>query len=90
MAPLLVALLQGPAHAGESFTWTGEGGNKSWTNPCNWYEEGACQEKYPGSDGRTDDTATIDEVPGGPSEVTLGENITPASLTLDEGGPAPR
>ena len=32
-----VLLLQGPAHAGESVAWTGEGKDGAWTNPCNWY-----------------------------------------------------
>lgn len=81
-AALLLA--QKPAHAGESFTWTGEGNGTSWTDPCNWYEEGACQQKYPGSEA-SDDSATIEGLPGGPSTVTLGEDITLASLNLGRG-----
>lgn len=77
-------LLQEPAHAGQGFTWTGEGNGTSWTDPCNWYEKGSCQQKYPGSDA-TDDTATIEGLPSGPSAVTLGENITLGSLNLGRG-----
>lgn len=77
-------LLQEPAHAGQGFTWTGEGNGTSWTDPCNWYEKGSCQQKYPGSDA-TDDSATIEGLPSGPSAVTLGENITLASLNLGRG-----
>lgn len=77
-------LLQEPAHAGESFTWTGEGNGTSWTDPCNWYEEGSCQQNYPGKEA-TDDTATIEGLPGGPSAVTLGEDLTLASLNLGRG-----
>lgn len=86
LGALLAAVLmaQTPAHAGQGYTWTGEGNGTSWTDPCNWYEEGACQQKYPGSEA-TDDTATIEGLPGGPSAVTLGGNITLASLNLGRG-----
>jgi len=77
-------LLQEPAHAGQSYTWTGEGNGTSWTDPCNWYEKDACQQKYPGSEA-TDDTATIEGLEGGPSAVTLGEDLTVASLNLGRG-----
>jgi len=84
-----VFLLQQPAHAGDSYTWTGEGGNSSWTNSCNWWPKDACQEKYPGKDGSTDDTATIEGLGSGPSPVTLGEPITLASLNLGRGQRVP-
>lgn len=79
-----VLLLQEPAHAGDSYTWTGEGGNSSWTNSCNWWPKDACQEKYPGKEN-PDDTATIEGLDSGPSAVTLGEPITLASLNLGKG-----
>jgi fibronectin-binding autotransporter adhesin len=77
-------VLQEPAHAGESFTWTGEGNGTSWTDSCNWYEKDACQQKYPGKEA-TDDSATIEGLEGGPSAVTLGEDLTLASLNLSDG-----
>jgi hypothetical protein len=77
-------LIQKPAHAGDSYTWTGEGNGTSWTDSCNWWPKDSCQQKYPGKEA-TDDTATIEGLDSGPSAVTLGENITLASLNLGRG-----
>jgi hypothetical protein len=77
-------LLQRPAHAGDSYIWTGEGNGSSWTDSCNWWPKDACQEKYPGKEA-SDDTATIEGLDEGPSAVTLGEPITLASLNLSRG-----
>ncbi|HEX5851168.1 MAG TPA: hypothetical protein VFY59_18355 [Rubrobacter sp.] len=77
-------LIQKPAHAGDGYTWTGEGNGTSWTDSCNWWPKDSCQEKYPGKEA-TDDTATIEGLDSGPSAVTLGENITLASLYLGKG-----
>lgn len=77
-------LIQKPAHAGDGYTWTGEGNGTSWTDSCNWWPKDSCQEKYPGKEA-TDDTATIEGLDSGPSSVTLGENITLASLNLGRG-----
>lgn len=77
-------LLQEPAHAGESFTWTGKGNDGgNWNNPCNWYPEGECQEKYPGKEN-PDDTAVLPSA-GGPAHAILGENIILDSLTMEAG-----
>jgi hypothetical protein len=86
LAALLAAalLLQEPAHAGDSYTWTGEGNGTSWTDSCNWWPKDSCQQKYPGKEA-TDDTATIEGLDSGPSAVSLGENITLASLNLGKG-----
>jgi fibronectin-binding autotransporter adhesin len=77
-------LVQKPAHAGESYTWTGEGNGTSWTDSCNWWPKDSCQQKYPAKEA-ADDTATIEGLDSGPSAVTLGENITLASLNLGKG-----
>jgi hypothetical protein len=37
VAFIVALLMQKPAHAGESFTWTGEGNGSSWTDSCNWW-----------------------------------------------------
>ncbi|MGH3147747.1 MAG: hypothetical protein ACRDTR_18285, partial [Rubrobacter sp.] len=86
LAALLAAalLIQEPAHAGDGYTWTGEGNGTSWTDACNWWPKDSCQEKYPGKEA-PDDTATIEGLDSGPSAVTLGENITLASLNLGRG-----
>lgn len=84
-AALAVAiLLQEPAHAGESFTWTGEGHDGAWTNSCNWHPKNHCQPTYPGKEA-TDDQANVTRTPSAPAHVTLGEDITLGSLTLGEG-----
>jgi hypothetical protein len=44
---VVALLLQQPAHAGESFEWTGEGRDGNWVNSCNWHPEGDCKETYP-------------------------------------------
>jgi hypothetical protein len=77
-------LIQKPAHAGDSYTWTGEGNGTSWTDSCNWWPKDSCQQKYPGKEA-ADDTATIEGLASGPAGVTLGENITLASLNLGKG-----
>src|SRR5215210_956795 len=86
LAALLAAalLLQEPAHAGDSYTWTGEDNGTSWTDSCNWWPKDSCQQKYPGKEA-TDDTATIEGLDSGPSAVSLGENMTLASLNLGKG-----
>jgi hypothetical protein len=71
-------LLQEPAHAGDSYTWTGDGNGGIWTDPNNWGGQ-----KYPGQEA-SDDTATID-LGGSPAPVTLNENIELASLNLGLG-----
>lgn len=76
-------LTQKPAHAGESFTWTGEGRDGAWTNACNWYPKDECQQKYPGKDA-PDDTAVLSPA-SAPAHVTLGEGITLDSLNLEAG-----
>src|SRR3712207_5860967 len=83
VAFIVALLLQNPAHAGESFTWTGEGKDGGmWNNACNWYPKDECQENYPGKQN-PDDHALIKATPSGPSHVKLGENVTLASLSLD-------
>ncbi|MDQ4128176.1 MAG: hypothetical protein M3151_09565, partial [Actinomycetota bacterium] len=73
-------LLQEPAHAGDSYTWTGGGDGESWTDVNNWGGQ-----KYPGQEN-SDDSATISRLPdGNPSPVKLGESITLGSLDLSEG-----
>ena len=77
-------LLQEPAHAGETFNWTGEGKDGgNWNNPCNWYPEDECQQKYPGKED-PDDTAVLAPA-SGPAHVILGENITLDSLIVEPG-----
>lgn len=85
VAFVVALLLQRPAHAGESFTWTGEGKDGIWTNPCNWYPKDQCQENYPGKQA-PDDSAAIAATPSGPSHVGLGEDISLASLSLNGPG----
>jgi hypothetical protein len=80
----MALLIQKPAHAGDSYTWTGEGNGTSWTDACNWWPKDSCQEKYPGKEA-ADDTATIQGLNSGSAGVTLGENITLASLNLGKG-----
>jgi hypothetical protein len=77
-------LLQEPAHAGESFTWTGEGQDGAWTNSCNWHPKNHCQPTYPGKEA-TDDQANVTRTPSAPAHVTLGEDVSLGSLTLGEG-----
>lgn len=86
LSTLLVAamLLQEPAHAGESFTWTGEGQDGVWTNSCNWHPKNHCQPTYPGKEA-ADDQAVVARTPSAPAHVTLGEDIDLKSLTLGEG-----
>jgi hypothetical protein len=85
VAFIVALLLQKPTHAGESFTWTGEGKDGNWTNACNWYPKDQCQENYPGKQN-PDDSAAIAATPSGPSHVALGENVTVASLSLNGPG----
>jgi hypothetical protein len=85
VAFIVALLLQKPAHAGEGFNWTGEGNGSSWTDPCNWYPENQCQENYPGKQA-PDDSASIARTPSAPAHVTLGEDVTLASLSLNGEG----
>jgi fibronectin-binding autotransporter adhesin len=82
----VIALLwQQPAHAGESFEWTGEGHDGNWVNSCNWHPEGDCKETYPGKSA-SDDQAIIKRTESAPAHVALGEDITVASLGLEGDG----
>jgi fibronectin-binding autotransporter adhesin len=80
-----VLVLQQPAHAGESFQWTGEGHDGNWTNSCNWHPEGDCKETYPGKSA-SDDQAIIKRTASAPAHVALGEDITVSSLSLEGEG----
>ena len=86
-AALGVALLApGPAAAGGSFTWTGEGDGRNWTNECNWWPKNQCKQSYP-SMGASDDDAVIAYQPGKtPPHVVLGDNLSLGSVTLSGPG----
>jgi hypothetical protein len=82
---VIALLLQQPAHAGESFEWTGEGHDGNWVNSCNWHPEGDCKQTYPGKSA-SDDQAIIKRTASAPAHVALGEDITVASLSLEGDG----
>jgi fibronectin-binding autotransporter adhesin len=82
---VMALLLQQPAHAGESFEWTGEGHDGNWVNSCNWHPEGDCKQTYPGKSA-SDDQAIIKRTASAPAHVALGEDITVASLSLEGEG----
>jgi hypothetical protein len=85
-AAFLVALIsQTPAHAGESFEWTGEGNDGNWVNSCNWHPEGNCKQTYPGKSA-SDDQAIIKRNASAPAHVALGEDMTVSSLSLEGEG----
>ena len=64
-------LLQEPARAGKSFTWTGEGKDE-------------CQQNYPDKSA-PDDSAQLAPTGSIPAHVILGENLTLASLNVEAG-----
>lgn len=65
-----------PAHAGTTFTWTGEGTDSSWSNPGNWEPPGEPQ------DG---DSVVIDNPENGRSiQVLLGTSVALKSLTISQ------
>jgi hypothetical protein len=81
----VVLLMQRPAHAGESFQWTGEGHDGNWVNSCNWHPQGDCKETYPGKSA-SDDQAIIKRTASAPAHVALGDDITVSSLGLEGEG----
>jgi fibronectin-binding autotransporter adhesin len=81
----MALLLQQPAHAGESFQWTGEGHDGNWTNSCNWHPQGDCKETYPGKSA-SDDQAIIKRTASAPAHVALGDDLTVSSLSLEGEG----
>lgn len=66
-----------PAHATQTFTWTGGGSNDSWSNPDNWSTD-----DVPG----TDAVVVIPELSGQVVKVELGGAVTVAGLQV-LGGP---
>jgi hypothetical protein len=66
---------------GDTFDWTGEGDNDTWTDPCNWYPPDACGEDYPGNDD-DDDVANLGVLA---IHVNGAGSITLKDLNLAEG-----
>lgn len=81
VAAAFAAALLAPASAlAGGYEWTGEGNGSSWTDACNWWPKNQCQQKYP---EKPEDSASIAPLPGkSPPRVTLGENLTLASVSL--------
>jgi hypothetical protein len=83
---MVSGLLLTPQRASSmSFTWSGAV-SIQWTDPCNWQPKNACTDtRYPGSDGRLDDIADIENPTSGFTEAAPPASVTLSGLTVGDG-----